>query len=282
MTISFYGGQKFMPEFKWSCPASYGSDSVQERQMLQKKTSDCSWQGSQVGILDKNATRGLGLQQRPQIIPAATTLSIRSTPMTIWCSWQIYLTYLYQVCIWQFSSRQHFINHVYLTPLLKNLRWHLLPVHQVHLLYGSLQLGKEQTGFARVIQLFLQSNFWTNPQNFTALNPNIFTIKCYLILELLKNTRSNKGTKTSGNVCQPMRNKQKELSEGWQNIKNILNIEHQQCLVLLRLVFLPQEKAKPCCHNCKDCFLFHLNPALAEGEWGFWTVSKRWVGRKRK
>lgn len=92
-------------KFKWSCPASYRSDSVQERQTLRKQTSDCSWQGSQ----DKNATGGLGLQQQPQIIPAATTLSIRSTPMTIWCSWQIYLTYLYQLCIWQFSSRQHFM-----------------------------------------------------------------------------------------------------------------------------------------------------------------------------
>lgn len=47
----------------------------------------------------------------------------------------------------------------------------------LHLLYGLLQLGKEQTAFADVIQLFLQFNFWTDPKTFTAANPKILTNK---------------------------------------------------------------------------------------------------------
>lgn len=41
----------------------------------------------------------------------------------------------------------------------------------LHLRYGLLQLGKEQTAFVDVIQLFLQFNFWIDPKTFTAANP---------------------------------------------------------------------------------------------------------------
>jgi len=43
---------------------------------------------------------------------------------------------------------------------------------------------------------FCTVKFWTKPKSFR-LNPNILTFKYYLILELLKNILSNKGTQSS-------------------------------------------------------------------------------------
>lgn len=43
---------------------------------------------------------------------------------------------------------------------------------------------------------FCTLKFWTKPKSFR-LNPNILTFKYYLILELLKNILSNKGTQIS-------------------------------------------------------------------------------------